>query len=66
MGRNEVSPKLHPTELSERCNVIEECYEYMLAYAGQGVSGEGDGHNPRFSEPRRASSGRHRRGLRVR
>jgi hypothetical protein len=30
-------------ELSERCNVIEECYEYMLAYAGQGVSGQGDG-----------------------
>ena len=30
-------------ELSERCNVIEECYEYMLAYAGQGVSGQSDG-----------------------
>ena len=30
-------------ELSERCSVIEECYEYMLAYAGQGVSGHGDG-----------------------
>lgn len=29
------------TELSERCNVIEECYELMLAYAGQGLSGEG-------------------------
>jgi hypothetical protein len=29
------------TELSERCNVIEECYEFMLAYAGQGLSGEG-------------------------
>jgi len=28
------------TELSDRCNIIEECYEYMLAYAGQGVAGE--------------------------
>ena len=27
------------TELSERCGVIEECYEFMLAYAGQGLSG---------------------------
>ena len=26
---------------SERCNVIEECYEYMLAFAGQGLPGEG-------------------------
>lgn len=30
-------------ELSDRCSVIEECYEFMLAYAGQGVSGESDG-----------------------
>jgi hypothetical protein len=28
-------------ELSQRCNIIEECYEFMLAYAGQGLSGEG-------------------------
>lgn len=27
------------TELSERCDVIEECYEFMLAYAGQGLPG---------------------------
>ena len=27
------------SELSDLCSVIEECYEYMLAYAGQGVSG---------------------------
>ena len=32
-----------PNELSERCSVIEECYEYMLAYAGQGLPGEGSG-----------------------
>ena len=30
-------------ELSERCGVIEECYEFMLAYAGQGLPGEGGG-----------------------
>tara|TARA_Y100000782_G_scaffold113163_1_gene145189 strand:+ start:797 stop:1231 length:435 start_codon:yes stop_codon:yes gene_type:complete len=27
-------------ELHDRCNAIEESYEYMLAYAAQGVSGE--------------------------
>ncbi len=28
-----------------RCDAIEECYEFMLAYAAQGVSGEpGQGH----------------------
>ena len=27
-------------DLAERCNAIEECYEFMLAYAAQGVSGE--------------------------
>ncbi len=26
-------------EVAERCNVIEECYEFMLAYAGQGIAG---------------------------
>jgi hypothetical protein len=31
------------SELSGLCSVIEECYEYMLAYAGQGVSGQSDG-----------------------
>src|SRR5260370_4088483 len=30
--------------LTDRCNAIEECYEYMLAYAAQGLSGdEGSG-----------------------
>jgi len=24
-------------EISERCNAIEECYEFMLAYAAQGL-----------------------------
>jgi len=31
MGRNDVSA---------RCGVIEECYEFLLAYAGQGLSGK--------------------------
>jgi hypothetical protein len=26
-----------PTAFAERCNAIEECYEFMLAYAGQGL-----------------------------
>jgi hypothetical protein len=26
-------------EISARCSAIEECYEFMLAYAGQGLSG---------------------------
>jgi hypothetical protein len=29
--------------LTDRCNVIEECYEFMLAYAAQGVSGTDSG-----------------------
>jgi hypothetical protein len=30
-------------QLSESCSVIEECYEFMLAFAGQGLPGEGSG-----------------------
>jgi hypothetical protein len=30
-------------EVAERCNVIEECYEFMLAYAGQGIAGDDGG-----------------------
>jgi hypothetical protein len=26
-----------PTDVSERCNAIEECYEFLLAYAAQGL-----------------------------
>ncbi len=26
-----------PADFSERCDTIEECYEFMLAYAGQGL-----------------------------
>ena len=28
-----------PDDISTRCAAIEECYEFMLAYAGQGLSG---------------------------
>jgi len=27
-------------EIGARCAAIEECYEFMLAYAGQGLSGD--------------------------
>jgi hypothetical protein len=27
------------TELNARCNAVEECYEFMLAYAAQGLEG---------------------------
>jgi hypothetical protein len=27
-------------DLGERCNAIEECYEFMLAYAAQGLAGD--------------------------
>jgi hypothetical protein len=27
-------------EISNRCNAVEECYEFMLAYAAQGLSGD--------------------------
>jgi hypothetical protein len=26
-----------PTKIGERCNAVEECYEFMLAYAAQGL-----------------------------
>jgi hypothetical protein len=29
-----------PDDITTRCNAIEECYEFMLAYAGQGLAGE--------------------------
>ena len=28
-------------DISERCDTIEECYEFMLAYAAQGLPAEG-------------------------
>jgi hypothetical protein len=30
-------------EISARCAAIEECYEFMLAYAGQGLAGDEGG-----------------------
>lgn len=38
------------TEFLERCDVIEECYEFLLAYAGQGLPG--DEGSPRGGEVR--------------
>jgi hypothetical protein len=29
-----------PTDIQERCNTIEECYEFTLAYAAQGLSSD--------------------------
>jgi hypothetical protein len=29
-----------PARFSERCEAIEECYEFMLAYAGQGLASD--------------------------
>jgi hypothetical protein len=37
-----------PTDIWERCNAIEECYEFMLAYAAQGLLS--DKSNPRVRE----------------
>jgi hypothetical protein len=31
------------TEFLERCEVIEECYEFLLAYAGQGLPSDEGG-----------------------
>ena len=28
--------------LTDRCNVVEECYEFMLAYAAQGITSDGE------------------------
>jgi hypothetical protein len=30
-------------ELNRRCDAIEECYEFMLAYAGQGLASDAGG-----------------------
>ena len=39
------------TELNRRCDSIEECYEYMLAYAGQGLAAEaGSGSSSQIRE----------------
>ncbi len=29
-----------PTDFLSRCEVLEECYEFMLAYAGKGIPGD--------------------------
>lgn len=38
-------------EISARCDAIEKCYEFMLAYAGQGLGGdEGSGSSAQVRE----------------
>jgi len=32
-----------PKSLADRCAVMEECYEFMLAYAAQGLTGDSGG-----------------------
>ena len=39
-----------PADIGERCDAIEDCYEYMLGYAGQGVPANSD--NPASGEIR--------------
>jgi hypothetical protein len=31
-----------PANIEERCNAVEECYEFMLAYAAQGLPSDED------------------------
>ena len=38
------------TDFLDRSDAIEECYEFMLAYAGQGVAGEEGSEIHRFLE----------------
>jgi hypothetical protein len=37
-------------ELNVRCDAIEECYEFMLAYAGQGLATEAGGKGTQIRE----------------
>jgi hypothetical protein len=34
-----------PDEITARCTAIEQCYEFMLAYAGQGLNGDEGNHS---------------------
>jgi len=34
-----------PDDISSRCATIEECYEFFLAYAGQGLNGDEGSHS---------------------
>jgi len=35
-------PQAMPTDIHERCDTIEECYEFTLSYAARGLSSEED------------------------
>lgn len=47
-----VPPELEDArrELNVRCDAIEECYEFMLAYAGQGLASEAGGKGTQIRE----------------
>ena len=46
------------TDFLERCDAIEECYEFMLAYAGQGLPTDQGSQSGRTS-PRISAARRH-------
>ena len=46
-----------PAEICRRCNAVEECYEFMLAYAAQGLA-SGDGSQSGGRDPRGSATGR--------
>ena len=56
-----------PAEIRERCNTVEECYEFMLAYAAQGRSSdESDRPGVQIREfLQRAATRYRRRGRRI-
>jgi hypothetical protein len=37
MGRGDRAVEVKENDLGDRCDAIEECYEFMLAYAAQGL-----------------------------
>ena len=44
MGAGDRSVEVSENDLGYRCNAIEECYEFMLAYAAQGLPSDQDSH----------------------
>ena len=66
-NRRKLPPRWGANDVSARCSAIEECYEFMLAYAGQGLSGKEN--SQASSQVReflnRAVAGDHRIGRRL-
>src|SRR5579871_2468834 len=40
MAADEAGQPVTMSDLGDRCDAIEECYEYMLAYAAQGLASD--------------------------